>query len=237
LLAVRRKLAHHLPVDSHLVLTRCPDGTIVEPLFVRPIFHPAGSPFFPEVVMIGLRALWMPIVLSAVIVFIASTILHMVFAAWHAGDYQKLPNEDQVLDALRPFAIPPGDYMAPRPDGMADMKSDAYKEKANRGPKFMMTVWQNGMDGMGTQLGGWFVYCLAIGVFAAYVSGRALPRGADYLHVFRFAGVTAFLAYSGALWQASIWYKRSLTTTIKSTIDGLIYALLTAGTFGWLWPK
>jgi hypothetical protein len=35
----------------------------------------------------------------------------------------------------------------------------------------------------------------------------------------------------------NIWYQRSLTTTIKGTIDGLLYAFLMAGTFGWLWPR
>jgi hypothetical protein len=78
---------------------------------------------------------------------------------------------------------------------------------------------------------------VVVGVFAAYVAGRALPPGSHYLHVFRFAGVAAFLAYSVALWQMSIWYQRAWSITIKSTIDGLIYALLTAGTFGWLWPR
>jgi hypothetical protein len=90
---------------------------------------------------------------------------------------------------------------------------------------------------MGKSLILWFLYSVVISIFAAYVAGRAVPAGTDYLHVFRFAGVTAFLGYSGALWQSSIWYNRSWTTTIKSTIDGLLYGLLTAGTFGWLWPR
>jgi hypothetical protein len=55
--------------------------------------------------------------------------------------------------------------------------------------------------------------------------------------VFRFAGTTAFIGYSVALWQMSIWYRRAWSTTIKATVDGLIYALLTAGVFGWLWPR
>jgi hypothetical protein len=184
-----------------------------------------------------MHALWMPIVVSAVIVFVVSSFLHMVLSGWHASDYGKIPNEDAVMDALRPFGIPPGDYIAPRPASMADMRTEAFKEKLNKGPRFVMTAWPNGMSGMGGQLAGWFVYSLVIAAFAAYVAGRALPVGADYLHVFRLACVTAFLGYSGALWQASIWYKRSLTTTIKSTIDGLIYAALMAGTFGWLWPR
>jgi hypothetical protein len=73
-------------------------------------------------------------------------------------------------------------------------------------------------------------------VFAAYLASRALPPGAPYLEVFRFAGCTAFVGYTLALWQMTIWYRRALGTTIRSTIDGLIYALLTAGVFGWLWP-
>ncbi len=67
--------------------------------------------------------------------------------------------------------------------------------------------------------------------------GRALGPGANYLHVFRFAGATAFLGYAGALSQMSIWYRRAWSLTIKSSFDGLIYGLLTAGTFGWLWPR
>jgi len=83
----------------------------------------------------------------------------------------------------------------------------------------------------------WFINCVVVGIFAAYVAGRALPAGSRYLAVFRFAGVTAFSGSALALWQNSIWYRRAWTTTLKSTIDGLVYALLIAGTFGWLWPK
>jgi len=90
---------------------------------------------------------------------------------------------------------------------------------------------------MGRNLILWFVYCVVVSVFAAYIAGRALPQGTVYLNVFRFAGATAFIGYAAALWQMSIWYHRAWTTTIKSTVDGLIYALLTAGTFGWLWPR
>jgi hypothetical protein len=101
----------------------------------------------------------------------------------------------------------------------------------------VMTVMPNGPWAMGGTMVKWFVYLIVVGIFAGYVAGRALPAGESYLHVFRFVGVSAFLGYSMALWQMQIWYRRSMSTTIKATIDGLIYALLTAGTFGWLWPK
>ena len=90
---------------------------------------------------------------------------------------------------------------------------------------------------MGSRFAQWFGYLIVVGVFAGYIAGRALPRGAHYLAVFRFAGCTAFVAYGLALWQNSIWYSRSWATTMRSTIDALIYGLLTAGVFGWLWPR
>jgi hypothetical protein len=90
---------------------------------------------------------------------------------------------------------------------------------------------------MGSNLAQWFVYCVVVSIFAAYLAGAALPPGADYLEVFRFAGTTAFAAYTMALWQRSIWYKQAWSTNVKSSIDGLVYALLTAGTLGWLWPR
>lgn len=185
--------------------------------------------------MTGLTALWLPILLSAVIVFVVSSIIHML-SPWHKGDYPKLSNEDQVRNALRPLNIPPGDYMMPRPSSREEMRSPAFLEKFKQGPNLMMTVFPPGSMSMGRNLVMWFGYSLVVGVFAAYVTGRALPYGAQYLQVFRFAGVTAFIGYSLALWQQSIWYYRSWATTIKLTVDGLIYGLLTAGTFGWLWP-
>lgn len=185
--------------------------------------------------MTGLTALWLPILLSAVFVFVVSSVIHMA-SPWHKDDYPKMPNEDKVRDALRPLAIPPGDYMVPRPEGMTEMKSPAFAEKLKQGPVVMFTVMQNGPTSMGRNLSLWFVYSLAVSVFAAYITGRALSQGSPYLSVFRFAGCTAFIGYSLALWQMSIWYQRAWSITIKSTIDGLIYALLTAGTFGWLWP-
>ena len=186
--------------------------------------------------MTGLSALWLPILLSAVIVFVVSSVIHMA-SPWHKGDYPKMPNEDKVLDALRPLAIPPGDYMIPRPSSREEMRSPEFAEKMKRGPVMVVTVMPNGPVSMGTNLALWFLYSAVVGLFAAYVAGRALPAGASYLRVFRFAGVTAFTGYSVALWQMSIWYRRAWSTTIKATVDGLIYALLTAGTFGWLWPR
>ena len=188
--------------------------------------------------MVSLAALWLPILLSAVAVFIVSSLIHMV-SPWHASDYPKLPDEERFRVAMLPLKLPPGDYMVPRPTGREGLRDPAFVEKMKQGPNLMMTVWPSGPYSMGPQLASWFVYALVISLFAAYVASRALPAGAagDRMEVLRFASTTAFLGYSVALWQMSIWYRRSWTTTIKATVDGLIYAFATGAIFAWLWPR
>jgi hypothetical protein len=185
--------------------------------------------------MTGLHVLWLPILLSSVIVFVASSLIHMVLP-WHKGDYPRMPNEDKVMEALRPLAIPPGDYMVPRPTSRQEMRSPEYLEKFKKGPVMVVTVLPSGVMTMGKNLVLWFLYLVVVNLFAGYVTGRALPAGSPFLQVFRFAGTTAFLGYSLALWQMSIWYRRGWSLALKATVDGLIYACLTAATFAWLWP-
>jgi hypothetical protein len=186
--------------------------------------------------MVPVVSLWMPILLSAVMVFVASSILHMVLT-YHSTDVRKLPREEAVLEALRGANVPPGDYAAPHPGSPAGMKDPAFLSKMTKGPIVFMTVAPGATPSMGTSLTLWFVYSVVVSLFAGYITGRALSPGAHYLEVFRFVGASAFMGYSMALVQQSIWYKRAWGTTMKSVIDGFIYALLTAGTFGWLWPR
>lgn len=185
--------------------------------------------------MTELSSLWLPILVSSIIVFVASSIIHMA-PLWHRSDYPKVPGEDRLMDALRPLAIPPGDYMVPRALGN-EMYSPEFADRLRKGPVLVLTVMKNEVPSMRRSLVLWFLYSAVIGLFAAYITGRALPPGTDYRRVFQIAGATTFIAYAAALWQMSIWYGRGWGQTVKSTADGLIYALLTAGTFGWLWPR
>jgi Flp pilus assembly protein TadB len=186
--------------------------------------------------MVPLTQLWLPIVVSAVFVFVASSLIHMVLP-YHRSDYGKLPEEDGFMDALRKAGVPSGDYLFPCPSSPRQMKEPAFQEKFKKGPVGFLTVMASGQASMAKNLVEWFIYCVVVGVFAGYIAGRALQTGSPYLSVFRFAGATAFIGYSLALWQNTIWYRRAWTTTAKSTLDGLVYGLLTAGVFGWLWPK
>jgi hypothetical protein len=115
--------------------------------------------------------------------------------------------------------------------------SPEFKERLEAGPVAMVTVLPKGRESMGASLATWFVYSILVSVIAAYVASRAVDPGDDYIAVFRFAGVTAFTGYSVALLQNSVWYKRNWGATLRSMFDGLVYSLVTAGTFGWLWPS
>ncbi len=186
--------------------------------------------------MVYLTTLWLPILLSAVVVFVASSVMHMVLK-YHRSDYQKLPNEDALLEALRGQRLAPGVYPFPCAPDPKDMKSPAMMEKYKQGPVGILTVVPVGPPAMGKYLVLWFVYCLVISLFAAYVAGRTLGMGTAYLAVFRIAGTVAFVGYAAGNLVDSIWKGQPWGTTVKHIFDGLIYALLTAGVFGWLWPR
>ena len=185
--------------------------------------------------MVSIVSVWLPVLLSAVLVFVASSIIHMLLS-YHAADAGPVPDEAKVMDALRPFEIPPGDYAFPRASSMQEMGAPEFIDKQARGPVAFLTVLPNGPISIGKSLGQWFVYSLIVGAAAGYAAGLTLAPGADYGLVFRVAGIVAFAGYSLAILQDSIWWHRSWRYTLSTMFDGLIYALLTAGTFGWLWP-
>ena len=186
--------------------------------------------------MVGITTLWLPIVLSAVIVFLASAIAHMVLR-YHWSDMSKMPGEDRVMEAIRREGVPRGDYVFPHAASPAEMGAPGMAERFKQGPVGIITILRSGPPAMGRSLAQWFVFTLVVGVFVAYVTGRALTAGTDYLQVFRVAGTVAFLTYAGAEPVESIWKGRRWSTTLKNVLDGLAYALLTAGMFGWLWPR
>jgi hypothetical protein len=184
--------------------------------------------------MVSLTALLLPILLSAVIVFVASSVIHMVLK-YHTSDYRQLPEEDKLLAALRPAGLTPGLYHFPY-CSHKDMNSPAMQEKFKQGPVGFLTLYPSGPVAMPKFLGMWFAYCLLVGVFVAYLTGRTVVPGAQYQAVFRVAGTAAFLAFGLGPLVNGIWKGQPWTMVLKEAFDGLVYSLLTAGTFGWLWP-
>ena len=186
--------------------------------------------------MVGLSALWMPIVVSAVFVLIALMLIHGLLG-WHKGDTVAIPGEAKVLETMRSVNLQPGEYRFPYGVTVAEMTAPEFIEKMKQGPVGVMSVWPNGEINMGKLMGLWFLYSLIVAVLVAYITGRTHGVGTPYLEIFRVTGAVAFCCYVVAHWQNWIWWGKSTRFTVTHSLDGIIYALLTAGTFGWLWPR
>jgi hypothetical protein len=179
--------------------------------------------------------LWAPIVLSAFLVFVGSSLIHMVLK-WHNSDYHKLSNEDEVRAAIRKGGPAPGQYVLPYCMDPKERTSPETQQKYVEGPVGMVFLMPSGLPNMGPALGKWFVFNLVASFFVAYVTSRTLPPGTEYLKVFQIAGSVGFVSYSLGNIPSAIWLGKPWSVTIKDLVDGLIYGLLIAGTFGWLWP-
>ncbi len=186
--------------------------------------------------MIPLTDLWLPIVVSAAFVFVVSSLVHMAIQ-WHKNDARQLPNEDSTLAALRGAGLTAGEYRFPFCTTMKEMSTPEFAAKLQSGPVGNMTILPSGPFSMGRSLLQWFLFCIVIGVFVAYIASLALPRGADYSVVFRFTGTVAVLGYAFSNVTHSIWKGVPWGSTVKYFVDGVAYGLVTAGAFGWLWPK
>jgi hypothetical protein len=186
--------------------------------------------------MVPFTSLWAPILLSAVAVFVASSILHMLLP-YHRSDYRQLPDENRVLDALRSAGVTPGrTYHFPYCTHK-EMKSPEVQEKFKRGPVGLITIFPSGPPAMGKYLGLWFAFCVIISIFVACVTSQFFGPNAEHHHLVHMAAIIAFVGYGASQLQDSIWKGQTWGVTFKHLFDAVIYALITALTFGWLWPR
>jgi hypothetical protein len=185
--------------------------------------------------MVSIPELWLPILLSAVAVFIVSSIIHMLLP-YHRSDYKQLPDEEKVLAPIRSAGLARGLYNFPHCTPK-QMKTPEVAERFKQGPVGMLIVMPNGTPAMGKFLGQWFVYCLVISIFVAYLTGRTLPPGVAHRSIFHLGAAAAFLAYGVGQLTNGIWRGQLWGMTAKDVIDGAIYALVTAEIFALLWPQ
>lgn len=180
-------------------------------------------------------SLLLPIAAAGVAVFILSAIIHMT--PWHKGDYRELPDEDGVMQALRPFNLPPNDYMVPHPRTGDYMKSAEFDAKCAAGPMMVVTVIPSGPWPMGRIMGQWFLFVLVVAAAVACVVGTIVAPGAPAHIIFHHAAVITFLSHAMGAVPLSIWYHRKWATTFRATVDAALYAALTGWIFSMLWPK
>ena len=185
--------------------------------------------------MVALTALWLPILVSAVFVFIAANILWMALPFWHRADYGRTGNDQAFVDAAK--SLKSGLYIFPFVD-WKDMTPEKKTEMAGQPAGFMIVRNPNRFS-FGATLAGYFLFIVLISFVVAYLASLVMGPGQPYARVFRFVGTAGILAWSfgGSGISESLWYGKPWSSTIKSMIDGVIFGLLMGGTFGWLWPK
>ncbi len=186
--------------------------------------------------MNALLSLWLPILLSAVVVFVISSLIHMV-TKWHAGDYSALANEDAVREAIRAGNPAPGRYVLPHCADMKDMGNEAMLKKFQEGPVGHVTILPNGQHNMGKYLGQWFLWSLAIAVIAAYLAARLFGLDPNYARAAaKLVGAVTFIAHGFGTVSESIWMGRPWSTSGKFLLDAALYAVGSGLVFYWLWP-
>ena len=180
-------------------------------------------------------SLWIPVLVSAVAVFVISSILHMALK-YHSADYKALPNEDAVREALGKGSLAPGLYQLPHCTDMKSMQDAAHKAKYEKGPVAVITVIPNGVPAMPKYLAQWFMFSVFVSFVVAYVARHTLHPGSDGMLVMRITGTVAFAAYGLTNVLDSIWKGQPWANTGRALIDGAIYAVTTGATFRLLWP-
>ena len=180
--------------------------------------------------------LWLPILLSGVLVFVASSVIHMVIK-YHNVDYQKLANEVDVRAALRIGGVLPGQYVFPHCTDPKEAQSPEVAARFAEGPVGLMWIKPNGFPALGKMLGTWIAYCIGIAFLTAYVATIVLPKGAPAMTVLRALSAVAFLGFAGAKPADTIWKGKPRSCLAKDMVDGLVYALVTGAVFAWLWPR
>jgi cobalamin synthase len=186
--------------------------------------------------MVSLTQLVLAIVASAVAVFIASSLIHMVFK-WHNRDVRGFANEDAVRAAIRASNPEPGQYAVPYCSDMKDMAKPEVQQRYVDGPIGFMMLQRSGMPKLGPMLAKWFVLSLIVAAAAGYLASRTVPAGASFLAVARVVSMATFMAYATGSVSYSIWFGKPWSSTMKDLLDAFIYGLVTACVFGWLWPR
>ena len=183
--------------------------------------------------MVALTELWLPILVSAVVLQFVSALIHTAFTFWHTPDYWHVDDERPILDALR--RVKAGMYLVPR---MTPKPTPEQRAEWESGPTALMYVRNPARFSFPQTLLKYFVYCLVSAVFVAYIAGETLAPGTPYLRVFQIAGAagTIFWAFGNNISDA-IWYGKPWRIAFKYVIDGLLYGSLMGGVFGWLWPS
>lgn len=181
-----------------------------------------------------LLPLWLPIVLSAVVVWIASLIASTALPH-HKKDFVALPDEDGFAGDMRRRGIPPGNYLFPDFRGREAMKSAKVAKALNEGPVGHLIVWKTPLT-MGDKMLGTLLVHLVVCTLIAYLTRVAIPGPAPFLKVFQVATTAGILAHCFSFIPAALWWGSYKRTIVANVVDGVVFGVMIGAIFGWRWP-
>lgn len=183
----------------------------------------------------NLLALWLPILVTAIGVFVASSLVHMVFK-YHNSEYRGLNNEDAIRDVMRVASLTPGLYVTPKCNDVKAMSSETMIKKYVEGPVAHITIMANGAPNMGRALGLWFLWSVLVAAFAALIALHTIPLNGNAAMAAHVIALISFVMYGAGSVQDFIWMGKPFSSMMKYLLDALIYSIVTALSFMWLWP-
>ena len=186
--------------------------------------------------MLSILSLWLPVLLSAVGVFIASSLIHMVLQ-WHAREYRRFPNEAEMRAVVGRAQLAPGQYTMPFCPTGKELPREEMHQQFREGPVATLIVRANGLPNMGVALGQWFALTLVVALLSASLAAMVLGAGTDGHKVFHFFAVLTFMVYATGSAINAIWMGKLWSAVAVDLLDSLLYALITGAVFAWLWPQ
>lgn len=190
-----------------------------------------------------LSHLWLPILVSAAAVWIASSLAWMVIGH-HKHTWKEIPNEDEFIATIKRFRIAPGSCGFPefrKCEGLSKEEKLAKWEEMQKHPIGVLRVW--GPLSMGRNWVLSLVVNLVASTLIGYHGWSALRHGgsdgaptASFAKVMQVLGTVGILAYCFASLQNDIWFQRSRREVVTGLIDGVVLGLITGAVFRLLWP-
>jgi hypothetical protein len=178
--------------------------------------------------------LWLPILLSAAVIWVISAVVWMALPH-HKRDFIGLPDEEGFMEYLRKSGIKPGNYVFPDFRKREAMKSPRVEKALNEGPVGHLSVWPTPLT-MGGKMFATFIVYLVVSILIAYLTRVALPGAAPFAKVFQVAGTAGILAYCFSFIPNAVWFGSYKRTIVANFVDGVVYGLITGAIFAWGWP-
>ncbi len=178
----------------------------------------------------GIEQLWLPILLSGLATHIYSTLAWMLLPH-HKPEWNRLPVEQELLELLNRHQVPPNQYMFPFAANGNEAGTPEFKTR--QACSGMLIRWATPLN-MGAAIGKTLAFFMVAAACIGYLAGLAIPTpSADAAHVFRVVGTTGILTHCFAHFPHVFWFRRRIAMEV---LDGIIFAMITAGIFAALWP-